>query len=279
MSWQDREGAPFGQEVWDRIDAVARGAADEVRAARRLVPVVGPLGFDARAGVAEDEPARGGEEEDAETRTHVHLPRVRALPVLHRTFSLGARTVEALERRGEPITLTDAAEAARSVARAEDRLLFHGHTAAGVTGLLGHPGALELPIADWADPGRAADDLLQALARLDQAGRHGPYAVALAPARYYQLLRPHPGTSLTPYQQLGPAFEGGIVKAPALSDGAVIVMRSESGPRAVIGQDLTAAYDGREGIFHRISLVESVTLLPGVTGSVAILRAGAASRA
>ena len=62
------------------------------------------------------------------------------------------------------------------------------------------------------------------------------------------------------------------MKAPAVSDGAIVVVRSAAGPRAVVGQDLTAAYDGREGIFHRISLVESVTLLPGVPGSVAILR-------
>ena len=69
-----------------------------------------------------------------------------------------------------------------------------------------------------------------------------------------------------------PAFPGGIVKAPGLQDGAVVVVRSASGPRAVVGQELSAAYDGREGIFHRISLVESVTLLPGVPGSVAVLR-------
>ena len=91
-----------------------------------------------------------------------------------------------------------------------------------------------------------------------------------------QLFRPHRGTSLTPFQQLQPAFAGGIVKAPALSDGAVVVVRSASGPRAVVGQDLAAAYDGREGVFHRISLVESVTLLPGIPGSVAILRPGRA---
>ena len=69
------------------------------------------------------------------------------------------------------------------------------------------------------------------------------------------------------------AFAGGLVKAPALEDGALVVARSESGPRVVIGQELTAAYDGREGIFHRISLVESVTLLPGAPGAVAVLRA------
>lgn len=270
MNWADREGAPFGQDVWDQIDGVARAAANEVRAGRRLLETVGPLGFAARAGVAEDE--RVGDE--ADEHVHVHVPRVSALPVLHRTFSLGARAVAGAPR--EPLVLSDAAEAAREIARAEDRLLFAGNGAAGVRGLLEHAGAVELVPGDWSDPARAADDLLDALARLDAAGRHGPYAAAVSPARYYQLLRPYNASALTPYQQLQPAFAGGIVKAPALSDGAIVVVRSASGPRAVVGQDLVAAYDGREGVFHRISLVESVTLLPGVPGSVAILRPGRA---
>lgn len=276
MSWQDRDAAPFGQEVWDALDRAARSGADEVRAVRRLLGVVGPLGFDARVGVAEDSPVGGDEPGDgeAEERTHVHVPRVRALPVLHRTFSLGARQVEALGRRGEPLVLTSAAEAGRRLGGAEDRLLLQGHAGARVRGLLEHEGAVALGLGDWGDPGRAADELLEALARLDAAGRHGPYAAALSPARFYQLLRPYAGSALTPYQQLLPAFEAGIVKAPALSDGAMVVERSESGPKVVVGQELATAYDGREGIFHRISLVESVTLLPGAPGSVALLRAG-----
>lgn len=269
MSWQDREGAPFAQEVWEQIDAVARAAADEERAARRLVDVVGPLGFAARAGVAEDEPVSGPEEGG---EAHLHVPRVRALPVLHRTFSLGARSVAARETLREPLVLSAAADAARQIGRAEDRLLFQGNQAAGVRGLLAHEGAVELTAGDWSDPGRAADDLLGALARLDAAGCHGPFAVAVSPQRFYQLLRPYPGSSLTPHAQLLPAFTGGIVKAPSLADGAVVTIRSPSGPRAVVGQELAAAYDGREGIFHRISLVESVTLLPGAPGSVAVLR-------
>ncbi len=265
MTWQDRDAAPFGQDVWNQIDAVARAAADEVRAGRRLLEVIGPLGFSARAGVAEDE--RVGDE--ADEHVHVHVPRVRALPLLHRSFSLGARAVAATR---EPRVLSEAAEAARDIARAEDRLVFAGNGAAGVRGLLEHEGAIELAPRDWIDPSRAADDLLAALARLDAAGRHGPFAAAVSPGRFYQLLRPHPGSALTPYQQLLPAFAGGIVKAPALSDGAVVVVRSAAGPRIVLGQDLSAAYDGREGVFHRISLVASVTLLPGLPGSVAILR-------
>ncbi len=279
MSWQDRDAAPFGQEVWDALDRAALSGANEVRAVRRLLGVLGPLGFDARAGVAEDTAVdvageEAGGEDEAEGRTHVHVPRVRALPVLHRTFSLGARQVEALSRRGEPLVLTSAAEAGRRMGGMEDRLLLQGHAGARVRGLLEHEGAVALGLGDWGDPGRAADELLDALTRLDQAGRHGPYAAALSPGRYYQLLRPYAGGALTPYQQLLPAFEAGIVKAPALADGALVVERSESGPKVVVGQELTAAYDGREGIFHLISLIESVTLLPGAPGSVALLRPG-----
>lgn len=266
-TWLDRESAPFEQEVWDRIDAVARDAAEEVRTGRRLLEVVGPIGLGARVGVAEDLPL--GEEPEG---AHVHVPTVHPLPVIHRTFALGARAIEAQAVCGAPLLLTEASEAARQIARAEDRILYEGLPRAGVHGLLRHEGAVELDAGDWSDPARSADDLLAALTRLDGAGRHGPYAVALSPGRYYQLLRPYPGTALTPYQQLQPAFAGGIVKAPVLEDGAVVVMRTASGPRIIVGGELAAAYDGREGIFYRISLVESVTLMPGVAGSVAILR-------
>jgi uncharacterized linocin/CFP29 family protein len=269
MSWQDRESAPFGQEIWDAVDATARAAAEEVRAGRLVLEVIGPLGFGARAGIAEDVPIAVDP-----TRAHLHVPRIRAMPVLHRTVELGARAVEANAQLGEPLVLLEIAEAARQIARAEDRLLFDGVPESGVAGLLAHPGAVARGAGDWSDPGRAADDLLAALAALDAAGWPGPYAAAVSPGRYYQLLRPHPGTSLTPFQQLQPAFAGGIVKASALPDGAVVVLRSPSGPRAVVGQELSAAYDGHEGIFHRISLVESITLLPGEAGSVAVLRGG-----
>jgi uncharacterized linocin/CFP29 family protein len=268
MSWLDREAASFGQDVWDKIDAAARSSAAEVLAGRKILPVSGPLGIALRAGISEDEAA---EEEEAGSEAHLHVPDVRALPLLHRPLRLGVRSVEAYLARGEPLDLEEVAEAARVLARAEERLIFAGHARAGVAGLLRHRDALELPMHDWSDPRRAADDLLGALAQLDSAGRHGPYAAAVSPTRYWQLFRPYEGTSLTPHGQLAALFEGGIVKAPALTEGAVVMMKSSSGPRVLVGQELSAAYDGREGIFHRISLIESVTLLEGVPGSVAVL--------
>ncbi len=270
MSWLDRDGAPFDQAVWDAIDAAVRSAADEVRAARRALPVVGPLGIAARVAVGDDAPV-GDDDEAPEGEAHLHLPKVRTLPLIHRPFQVGVRGVEAFLARGEPLPLDRAGEAARLVARAEERLLFQGNDAAHVPGLLRHRGAVRLPLGDWSDPARAADDLLGALAALDAAGWSGPCALAVAPALYWKLFRPYPGTGLTPHRQLEPAFTAGIVKAPTLADAAVVVVRSPSGPRVVVGQELAVAYDGREGVFYQFSVAESVTLLQGAEGTVAVL--------
>ncbi|HYG69590.1 MAG TPA: family 1 encapsulin nanocompartment shell protein, partial [Anaeromyxobacteraceae bacterium] len=140
----DRESAPFGQNVWDQIDAVAASAAAEVRAGRRILAAVGPLGFDARVGVAEDVIV-----DEADDRASVLMPRARALPVLQRQVELGARTIEATEKRGQPLLFEGIAEAARVIARTEDRLLFEGLASAGLVGLTGHPGAIELGVGDW----------------------------------------------------------------------------------------------------------------------------------
>jgi uncharacterized linocin/CFP29 family protein len=275
-SFTGRDEAPFDPKVWDVIDAVVRRTAAEAGLGRRVLRVEGPLGIAARVGMDEDLPV--GDEEPGPVGgqrpglPHVHLPVTRPLPLLHQPFRLGLRAIEAFSQRGEPLDTRAIAEAARTLLTAEDHLLFEGSAAAGVLGVLGQPGALEVDPGDWSEPARAADDILAALQRLDEADRHGPFLIALSPDRFYALVRPYPGTALTPYAQLLPLFEGGIVKAPTMKDAAVIIVRDESGPRVLVGQDLTALYDGREGIYHRFSLVGSATLLPGTAASVAVLR-------
>jgi uncharacterized linocin/CFP29 family protein len=270
MSWLDRESAPFTQAVWDAIDAETSAAADGVRGGRRALVVVGPAGMAIRAGSTGDEAiVSSGPEEGA----HLHVPTVHALPVIHVKVRLGVRAVEAYLARGEPLDLGSVAEGARQAARLEENLLFHGEPAANVTGLLHQRGALRLDVGDWSDPARAADDLLAALAQLDAAGSPGPHAAVLSPARYWKLFRPYPGSGLTPYAQLAPVMTGGVYRTPVLTDGAAVFARTSSGPRVLVGQALVASYDGKEGVHHQLSLIESVTLLEGLPGSVALLGA------
>lgn len=283
MEFLDREGAPFDEKVWEEIDRVARRTIKDLAVGRRLVATAGPLGMHARVGIGDDRPT--GDEEEAGAvagedpgETHVHVPRVRTMPLLHHPFRIGVRAVEAFHTRGEPLDTRAVAEAARALALTEERIVFQGLRSAGIQGLLRAEGAHEVEASDWSDPAGVADDLLGALAQLDEAGRHGPYAVAVAPSWWYRLFRPFPGTSLTPHAQLSPLFEGGIVKAPALESGAVVVARDDGGPKLVLGQDAVAGFDGREGIYYRFSLFESVTLLPGGPGAVAVVSAETAHR-
>ncbi len=285
-SFTDREDAPFAPKLWDLIDKVVQNTAREAGIGRRLLRVGAPLGVAARVGIGDDLPVGDGDEEagpvggQAAGHTHLHVPTSRTIPLLHQPFRLGLRSVQAFDQRGEPIDTRAIAEATRKLIASEDRLLFLGAASAGIQGVLTQPGALEIAPGDWSEPSRAADDVFAALSRLDAAERHGPYAIAVSPDRYYQLFRPYPGTSLTPYAQLSPMFDGGIVKAPGLHDSAVVIVQDESGPQLLLGSDLVASFDGREGVFYRFSLMESVAILPGTPGSVAVLRgAGLHARA
>lgn len=286
MSFLDREAAPFAAGVWDQIDAVARRTVAEAGVVRRLLKIVGPMGMDARVGIGEDEESPGGDDDpgilggERAGKPHLHMPKTRTLPLLHTSFRLGLRSLEAFSARGEPFDTRAVAEAARVIAQAEDSLVFAGDARTGIRGLLtSRPDSSGLIAGDWNEPGRAADDLLAALGRLDHAGRHGPFAAALPPSRFYALFRPYPGTSLTPHAQLAPLFEAGIHKAPTLGDSFLVLVKDEAGPRLQVGQELAAAYDGRDGVFHRFSLLESATLLPGTPGSVAVIRGATSATA
>ena len=68
------------------------------------------------------------------------------------------------------------------VAHMEDELIFKGSPR--TAGLTSSKGTLSVSLADWGSVGAAQDDFIAAINALDAAGFHGPYAVALSPARY-----------------------------------------------------------------------------------------------
>ena len=256
---------PFAQEIWDRIDATARGAADEVRAGRRLLEVVGPIGFGARAGVAEDLPL--GEEPEG---AHVHVPTVRPLPVIHRTFALGARAVEAEAARRAAHALRGGGVGPADRARRTGSR-SRGSARAGVRGLLGHDGAVELPAATG-----ATRHARRTICSARSPGSTRRDATAPMRSRSPWTLLPAPPPVPRDGAHALPAAPAGVRRRHREGARARRRRRGRDAhrvrPRVLVGGDLAAAYDGREGVFHRISLVESVTLMPGVAGSVAILR-------
>lgn len=263
-----RDDAPFGEAVWAQIDETVVQAAKSRLTARRLLSTDGPFGLGLKALPGADQvvdaPAEGG----------VRILAADTLPLatIAAEFSLARRDLAAFEERGAMLNLTPVAEAALACARQEDDLLFHGSKALGVDGLFTAKGAESHKLNEWSAPGKASDDLIAAVTRLDHAGFHGPYALALAPDRYNLLFRRYESGNTTEMEHLRGLIADGILKAPALKTGGVLIATGRQYASIVLGQDLAAGFVGPAGQEYQFTLSETLALRLQAPASVCALK-------
>jgi uncharacterized linocin/CFP29 family protein len=235
MSWLRRESAPLSGRVWEAIDKAVVEAAKQEMAARRIADFDGPKGW---AYAAETlgttrpaSPARSGA-----VRA---LPDVIVLTELRGDFSMPWTAIDAYERGARVLDTKPAEHAARTVALAEDELAFRGGQ--GSAGFLTGAESPRVPLGDWSDARQVAGDLLAAVSKLDGAGIPGPYAVVLAPDRYYAYLRAAAERRLsTEADRLESVFRG-IHRSPVVDGGAVVSLRGGD-VLLVVGGDLSVGY-------------------------------------
>lgn len=261
-----REDAPFGAAVWEAIDTAVVGVAQAQLAGRRLLELEGPFGFGLKSVPLADAPAG----EDGGLAVSPVLP----LAAIRVPFTLGAREIAAFEQTGLPLDLTTVAAAAMEAARREDELVFHGSAEMGLSGILGAPGACKAPLGTWEAVGSAADEAIGAVTKLDEAGFHGPYAMALPPRLYNQLFRLYPEGNMTELAHLQGLITGGIVKAGVLDGQALVVAVGRQFSSIVIGQDLAAGLVGPDGAGYEFFLLETLTLRVSQPKSLCVLSAG-----
>ena len=103
------------------------------------------------------------------------------LTMIRTEFSLAKRDLAAYERDHLILDTTPVACAAMDAAAKEDRIILG---LPGIPGLLNAEGAGSLTLTKWDKIGTAADQIIDAVTKLDAAGFHGPYSMALAPAQY-----------------------------------------------------------------------------------------------
>lgn len=165
-----RDEAPVSSRLWELLDGTMTAVARNELAGRRLLAVDGPYGLGVKGVPLPDEEVGDG----------VYVAGVLPLTYVRRRFSLLPRDVAAFEREPSSLDLGPLVEAARAVARAEDALVFVGDKARpGLTALRDAP---RVRLSSWEQVGSAQNDVIAAVGALDDAGFHGPYAVALAPA-------------------------------------------------------------------------------------------------
>jgi uncharacterized linocin/CFP29 family protein len=245
---QNRAMSGIGEKTWETLERTAVGAAKSQLTARRFIPIEGPFGLGVEAVPLSEEHAQDGRSV------------ARQLPLNHlfRTFRLSLRDVAAFER--EPFLLDSgpAARAAVEVAQAEEELIFTG--AKNAPGLTTAPGIHRHKLASWQPLGKAAADVIEAVNLLDAAGFHGPYALALGPARYNSLYRLYPDGSGTELEHIAKMADGGIFKCAGLKTGGLLLATGAHFSAIVIGQDLSVGYVGRIGPDVELSVAESLAL-------------------
>lgn len=199
-----REDAPIEGETWEILDRVMLESVKAVLSGRRILHIEGPYGLGMKTVSLEDPEAESGP---------IRSP-VMPLVLVQTTFTLAKRDLAAFERDKTMLNTKRIGQAAVECARREDSLVYNGME--GLAGLLTVPGASQLDLSPWDEVGMAADDIIKGVTMLDGAGFHGPYSLALAPARYNLLLRRYPSVNLSELQHIETMATAGVVKAPIL---------------------------------------------------------------
>jgi uncharacterized linocin/CFP29 family protein len=255
-----RDDAPIKPETWNLLDSTMVDAAKTVLTGRRLLHIEGPYGLGLKAVPLED--CSESECMLVSQFVPVHM--------ISTTFSLGVRDLLSYEQNGLPFSASPVSDAAIKVAQMEDSIVFEG--APGTPGLLTVTGSNSQKLASWSTVGKAADDIIQAMITLDEAGYHGPYALALSPGRFNLLYRRFMQGVGTELEHLKSIVTDGIFKAPALKNGGVLIATGQQYASIVIGQDMTAGFVGPVGDALEFSISESLALLVREPASICVLK-------
>ena len=255
-----RGDAPVAPETWTIIDNTMIGAAKSQLAGRRLLTIEGPFGFGLKAIPVSDVEIDAG----ISGSTFVPVTKIQS------SFRLGKRDLAAFER--DHITLDAGAVACAAIdcASQEDRIIFNGVQA--IPGLLTTEGSSSQTLTKWDKVGTAADQIIAAVTKIDDAGFHGPYCMALAPSQYNLLLRRYPQGDGTELDHIRSIVTEGVVKAPNLKKGGVLLASGQQYASLAIGQDMAVGYNGPAGDALEFFITETLALLIRAPEAICVLK-------
>ena len=251
-----RELAPVSDAAWASIEAEARRTFERNVAGRRVVDVQGPEGPTlASVGtghLAEIEPP------DGDTAGILVWQRTaQQLVQLRVPFTVSRLDVDNVERGAQDSDWQPVKDAARQIAFAEDKAIFDGYPAAGITGIRrssSNP-ILALP----AEAREYPTVVSQAVSALRLAGVSGPYCLLLSAAAYTMVSE----TSDHGYpirEHLARVVGGEIIWAPAIA-GAFLLSGRGGDYELRLGQDLSIGYLSHDSEFVQLYFQESLTFL------------------
>lgn len=246
-----RKLAPVSEAAWAQIEQEAARTLKRYLAARKVVDVDGPAGFDLSAkGTGHIKPiVTPGEDVQAAVRE------VNPVVEFRIPFELTREAIDDVERGAEDSDWQPLKDAARKIAFAEDRAVFEGYAAAGIGGMKAGSSnkVLKLPVSVK----NYADTVAHALNELRLAGVNGPYMLVLG-AEAYTAASGGSDEGYPVLQHIRALVDGDIVLAPAIQGGFVLSTRGGDFELS-LGQDMSIGYLSHTDTTVRLYLQETFT--------------------
>ena len=179
------------------------------------------------------------------------------LVTLRVPFTVSRLDVDNVERGAQDSDWQPVKDAARQIAFAEDRAIFDGYPAAGITGV---KASTSNPVLSL--PGEAREYptvVAQAVSALRLAGVGGPYSLLLSAAAYTTVSE----TSDHGYpirDHLARVVDGEIIWAPAI-EGAFVLSARGGDYELRLGQDLAIGYLSHDSEYVQLYVQASLTFL------------------
>jgi uncharacterized linocin/CFP29 family protein len=253
MSHLLRDHAPITAASWSLIDDEARERLTPALAARKLIDFAGPHGWEHSAtNLGRTRPLMDAPVDDVKAAQR----RVLAMVELRAPFLLARSELADGDRGAEDVDLAALDEAAHRIATAENRAVFHGWEAAGITGIA--EASTHEPIALGNDCERYPRHVARAVEALLQLGIDGPYGLALGPDAYTNVLETSERGGYPLLEHLRKIVGGPLVWAPGV-DGAVVVSQRGGDFLFEVGEDLSVGYEHHDADAVALYLEESIT--------------------
>ncbi len=236
------------------------GAAKSQLAGRRLLAIEGPFGFGLKVIPVSDVDIEDG------------IAGSNFVPVtkIEQSFRLGKRDIAAFERDHVTLDTGAVACAAMGTAALEDKIIFSGLQ--GIPGLMNSECSSSQTLTKWDKIGTAADQIIDAVTKLDDVGFHGPYSMALAPTQYNLLYRRFPQGDGSELDHIRSIVTEGVVKAPGLKKGGVLLASGQQYASLVLGLDMAVGYNGPSGDSLDFFVTESLALLIRAPEAICVLK-------
>jgi uncharacterized linocin/CFP29 family protein len=268
-----RELAPISTAGWQEIEKEATRTLKTTLAARRLVDFAGPQGWSASAvGTGRSEGIASPTEGNIRARMRKVLPLIE----LRIPFEMSRADLDDVERGAKDPDTDAVIAAARAIAMAEDRAVFHGFPAAGIRGICEAQAGESVQIGE--DYEKFPAVVATALNRLRDEGVDGPYAIALGEDIYRQVTdTTHGGYPVLDHVRH--LVDGPLVWAPGLEGAVVLSMRGEDF-QLTVGEDFSIGYLGHDNDTVRLYIEETFTFwLLSPQAAIPLTRRAAASAA